>query len=423
MSSRILRTALVLLAVAGLGSAGFFVFQTEQRLAASRESIRQFDREASRVLIVAGELRGAHAAVLAAGQDPAFWSSKVGSLRLDTDAALKKIERPGLAPETALELKNARDALAAFEKTDDRVRELLSSNQPLTASMLVFGEASQHVTAALDALAGARTAQVAESDRTMVRLREQQVYALLGAAGLTLAVLLLLLPRAPMPAAADDNPSSTTGLGLSLNSASPQDVDALGRSGFDLDFTQPAVAPPTPDVVPEPQRESEEQLTAGLQSESRLRLNTDAQLDLPGAARLCSDMARIKDAGELPQLLSRAADLLDASGIVVWLGGVSGDQLRPAFSHGYGAHTLAKMQALPRLGENAVSAAYRDSRLEVVPAGSRRSGAIVTPITTAAGCVGAMAAEIRHGGEANASVQAIATIIAAQLATLVLEER
>jgi GAF domain-containing protein len=40
----------------------------------------------------------------------------------------------------------------------------------------------------------------------------------------------------------------------------------------------------------------------------------------------------------------------------------------------------------------------------------------VAPILTADGCIGALSAEIRSGGETSQSVQALASIFAAQLA-------
>jgi hypothetical protein len=40
----------------------------------------------------------------------------------------------------------------------------------------------------------------------------------------------------------------------------------------------------------------------------------------------------------------------------------------------------------------------------------------VAPILGAQGCIGALSAEIRGGGEASESVQALAAIVAAQLA-------
>jgi hypothetical protein len=120
---------------------------------------------------------------------------------------------------------------------------------------------------------------------------------------------------------------------------------------------------------------------------------------------------------DLTMLLERAAEVMDASGLVVWLGGTTGGDLQPVLTHGYSEQMRARMPNVPRSGDNAAAAAYRTGQLQIVmsrPGVS--SGAIVAPILAPDGCVGALSAEIRHGGEASESVQALAAIFASQLA-------
>jgi CHASE3 domain sensor protein len=140
---------------------------------------------------------------------------------------------------------------------------------------------------------------------------------------------------------------------------------------------------------------------------------------LAEAARLCADLARVTEAQELPGLLQRAAALLDAAGIIVWLQDPLGHELRPAVSHGYSPSIMARVQAIPRDANNATAAAFRSGELRTVTGDGFSNGALVVPLVTSAGPVGAMAAEIRHGGEMSKTVHAVATLIAAQLATLV----
>jgi hypothetical protein len=47
------------------------------------------------------------------------------------------------------------------------------------------------------------------------------------------------------------------------------------------------------------------------------------------------------------------------------------------------------------------------------------SGAVIVPLMTSDGCIGVMSAEMRGGSEKDESSQALATIFASQLATLV----
>jgi hypothetical protein len=108
---------------------------------------------------------------------------------------------------------------------------------------------------------------------------------------------------------------------------------------------------------------------------------------------------------------------MDASGLMVWVGSTAGDDLRPVLAHGYTEETIARFPPVPRTADNAAAAAYRSGAMQIVP--SRRpgaSGAVVAPILTADGCIGALSAEIRSGGETSQSVQALASIFAAQLA-------
>lgn len=421
MNNRILRLLLVVLAVAGLAGAGFFVYQSEQKNAAARGALQALTRETIRLQSMIGALRGAQAGLVAQGQDPAYWVPKVAGLAQDVSSGLAKIDKAALGTDASQDLAAAVDAVAAFSRLSDRVRDLLATEQPLTASSVVFGDAAQHLSTAIGAVGSVAVSQAQAVEREEARLRQTEGYALLAAAFLTLLVLLVLMPRPrqPLLAADDTQAAPAAGLGLSL-SGSVTGTEPLAQSGFELDIPR-AGEPQAPNGLPEPPRESEEAIVEALQRESQLRLGTESQVDLAETARLCGDLARVKDSSELPPLLERAAGLLDAAGIVVWIADAAGDTLRPAISHGYSEHTLAKMGALPGRAGNAVSVAWRTGQMEVVRGAKDRNGAVVVPIRTVAGCVGAMAAEIRHGSEASASLQAVAAIVAAQLATLVAE--
>lgn len=420
MTNRILRTALVVLALAAQAAAGFFLVRAERQKAATRDAFGNLVRDTGRAHALIGELGSAEAALVSAGQDPAEWAPKLAASVRNVSDTLGKIDRAALSPESAQDLAAVSEAVAAFSKLSDHVRELVATEQPLTASSVVFGDATQHLSTASAALASAATSQGEAVEREVARESLNEAFALGGALAWTLIVLLILLPRITVeaaPAASED--AVTTNFGLSLAGPPPAGSGASGN-GVDLDLAwrnqQAAAASP-----PEPPHVSERQLEDDVRRESGLRLNMDAQVDLAEAARLCTDLARVKESGELAGLLARAADLLDASGIVLWIVGPDGAALRPAASHGYSDHALARMRTLSGRSENAVSVAFRTGRLEVVRGGADKPGAIVAPIVTPGGCVGAVAAEIRHGAEASPSVQAVATIVAAQLASLVAE--
>ena len=140
---------------------------------------------------------------------------------------------------------------------------------------------------------------------------------------------------------------------------------------------------------------------------------------LRAASQLCTDLGRVSDVEELRGLVGRAAELMDASGLIVWMSGPDGNQLVPALSHGYGMDMMSRLPPLARSADNAAATAYRTSQLQIVLARPGASnGAIVAPVLSPDGCVGVISAEIRGGGETSESVQALAAIFAAQLAAV-----
>lgn len=124
-------------------------------------------------------------------------------------------------------------------------------------------------------------------------------------------------------------------------------------------------------------------------------------------------MARVLDASDLPGLMLRLAGVLGSPGLIVWVADRSGQVLMPLLTHGYPASAVARIGSLSTSAENATAQAWRTGDVQVVP------GALVAPIVTSEGCVGALAAEVPDGSETRTEVRALATIFAAQLATFV----
>jgi len=144
-----------------------------------------------------------------------------------------------------------------------------------------------------------------------------------------------------------------------------------------------------------------------------------SQPHLRAAAAICTDFARVRDVADLRNILARAADALDASGLVVWLGTTTGGNLRPVAAHGYPQQLLDRMPSIPKSADNAAAAAYRTGSMQIVlarPGG--QSGALVAPLLAPEGCIGSLTAEIKSGGESSDAVQFLAAIFAAQLATV-----
>lgn len=447
MKNLALRLTLVVLTVAGFAGAGYFLFTAESQIRSLQAGTATIDRETARVRAVVAEIRASQSGYFVAGQDRAFWISKVAALIKDAQAGTTALAQANLrTADTGEDLATAAEALGSFARFDTRVRALLDDGQPLTAATLAFSDAWQLLGAADKSLGQVQRLQAEAAGRKADLLRQRQAWALAGSAGLALVVLLLLAPRSTRHKESDETPlargdspagelklnagdgpdwasaatlSSSRGLALQGDPDIGDGIVSRARKVPSSESTAKTgvSSPPVSSIPANPPSSSSAAGPAGATT-----AGPNASALLAQAATLCSDLAKVESGNELEQILERAAALLDASGIVLWMGGSEGDTpLQPALSWGYAPGVLAKMRALPRDSENAVSSAVRSCRVEVVPAGSKGNGAIVVPLQSAGGCRGAMAVETRNRGESSEVVRSLAAIVAAQVSAFLPE--
>jgi hypothetical protein len=372
-------------ALLALGATAFFVTQLEQQLTALRAAERTFDLSAREVADGLADLRVSQAAYVAAGQGVAFWMPKVAATAMNVTTAIADLRSAANGDATRAALDEASAAIAEFSRVDQRARDYLKSGQQLMAGDVIFTEGDQTAAGAAQHLNAARAAEQQAVETAGGGLRRQQATALGGAAAFAVLALLVLVPRVSRPAAETETEP--------LTKAPLASLGALGPLGDDLALRTAPVA-------------ASQYVTA-----------RPAGPVLRAAAQLCTDFGRVSDLDELKALVGQAADLMDASGFVVWVASADGAHLQPALSHGYTPQVLARMSTIPRTADNAAAAAFRTSQLQIVLARPGESnGAVVAPLLSPDGCVGALSAEIRGGGESSESVQALAAIFAAQLA-------
>jgi transcriptional regulator with XRE-family HTH domain len=173
----------------------------------------------------------------------------------------------------------------------------------------------------------------------------------------------------------------------------------------------------TPVIAP---ASSEPEVTAPVPSKPEMtaaRVSTEP--DLLAAAQLCTELGQVDETREAAPLLQEAARLLDAVGLIVWVWDPKGMELTPALAHGYSDNVLAQLPRVRRDADNATAAAFRSAQPCVVNGSGLTSGALVVPLMTPSGCGGVLAIELQHGSAQKASVRALVTIFAAQLARLV----
>jgi hypothetical protein len=145
----------------------------------------------------------------------------------------------------------------------------------------------------------------------------------------------------------------------------------------------------------------------------------ESGVDLGAVAQLCTRLARALDVCDVAPVLEDAAQVLGAVGLTLWMRDRSGCELTPVFAHGYSDEMTAQLGRVSRDSENAIARAFRAAEARVVDGGDGATGAVVVPLLTPSGCAGVLALELRYRQEQRECIRAAATILAAQLSTLV----
>jgi len=410
MKNLALRLTLLGLFVVATGVAAYVSWMDSSRMERDALALSAFDTAAVAAQGEVLELRAAQQGYVAAGQGEQFWASKVDAAVTRLHDTVPRLRTESTSAEAQSALDNAASALQDYEQMDRRARDYAHSGQKLLASDLIFANGYELTGAAAAALEGARLAERQARETSAQAFERRGLAATGGAAVVGLLVIALLVPRGSAPAPVLQAPApalpGVQGAGATSPRAAAR-VDEEWSAARVVPTTKPtprpAAAPPSPAAAPP----------------AAPVVAPRPALDLAGVASLCSDLARVVDTQALPAILERAAAVLDAPGIVLWIADPDGRELSPVVTHGYPGQLVARLGIITRDAENATASAFRTSLLQTVKTDAVSNGAIAAPLVTPGGCVGVMAAEVRNHGEQDAGRLAAATIVAAQLATLV----
>ena len=333
-------------------------------------------------------IRAGQAGYTAANQVPASWMSRVDA-ELDRLDALMSARRAAARPETASRWEQAAQALAALKNADGSARAWVERGDRAQAADTVFVDgsgAADRLVAQLAALRALDADAAAAGGQTSELIR-------LGASAGAFIIILGIAGY----------------LGRTLASAAPKRAPSTAEMIRDLPppvkTTVAPPAPPAPTAIP---------------------VTSAAMLQRPVAwgatAELCVDFARLLDGRDVPALIERAANLLDAKGIMIWSLDPAATQLQPSLCHGYGENVLRRIRPLQVEDDNITSLAFRTVQPQTMPGTALGdSAAIAVPLITATGCVGVLAAEVRQS-RPHPDVVPLARIIAAQISTLVVPQ-
>jgi len=371
MNPRFIRALIVCIAIAIALTGTYYLKNIDDVMNAERSAVDALRVQAAALSTTIGDVRAGQFAYVARGQGEAFWMSHVESLMPTLRKQTSEFGAALASPQAQSAFETASAAMDNFRTLDVKARDFVQSGTPLLASDMIFSDGLESTTTAVTQVSAALNEELQHRNSAVAALRTRGLAVLGGGFG----VILLLM------------------LGLAMTAgATPTSPE------------REAVVP-----APEPVR-FEAPLPKARAAITPKLLST---------AKLCAELARVAESRQLPNLLARAAKVLDATGIIVWVAEPSRQALVPAVAHGYEDKVVARMGSIHRDANNAVAAGYRTSEVRTVAGDSFTNGAMIVPLMTSDGCVGVMSAELKGGSEKDESAQALATIFASQLATLV----
>lgn len=355
--------ALVCLLAVGVGAA-VVTWDVERRTRALDSRYQDLSSVVERLTSAITLIAAAQHTYIGSGQPDEIWLDRASVLIEQISNDTTALEARTQSGHSAAHLQAFAAALRTLAQADARAREHLGAGQALRAADVIFRESRDSVAALEAKLRELRYAETAAfaADRAAL---EQRSWWVLGGAGVLWAIGLVALARVPS--------------------------SAQGQAERDTAAIPPHIAPPAAAAPP---------------------------IDLGAAADLCTDISRLTDAASVPGLLARASQILDAPGVIVWMG--AGEELFAAATHGYDANTVARLGPIARTADNATSAAWRTGELRDVAGDSGSNGALVAPMFGTDGCIGVVAAEVRNGREGDTATRAVTAMIAAQLSTVLL---
>ncbi len=364
MHKRSIRITLLTILLAGGVAAGLFLRHLDRRATDLRAADADVSARVARLTDALVDVAAAQHAYVTPGQGGEPWFERMSALirqLYDDTSGLSGHLHSENAHATVEGLTAGIESLVA---ADTRVRENLRLGQALMAADVIFSDSRNTIDTMLGRLRELRAAEARTLETEHASLAGQRWLALGAAALLWLGGIAVLLSM--------------------ISARATEASHAAAEPGRAEDVAAPARPSP---------------------------------VDLAAAASVCVDLSRVSTAAALPELLGRAAAILDAPGIILWM--AAGEELFAVTAYGYPQQVLTKVGPLARRSDNATASAWREGRMVTVAGAGGGNAAIVAPLFGPDSCIGVLAVEVRRDGDHDPTAQAVVTMFAAQLATVV----
>lgn len=380
-SARITCLVVGVLATVGLS---YRAIQDESSLTRARQEADAAERSIADTVELLLDLRASLHAYVAPGQELTFWTKRahdtIETLKQKAQVIDETLARSGRSLQESL------DSIDQMVTAERRARAYATRGEMQLASDVIFTEIRDQLATISTQVQSVRTDLRSAGDGQIASLRNEQLMLAGAALVMWMLIAVLLLPAQTKP-----------------------DVKEPGEWRNELKQTlQKPVAAPAPAVVtpvaPAPAPEP---------AVPMIELALVRQV-----SEICSELSALGETGALQAVLERVNNLLNATGLIVWVASSDGSTLSPVATHGFDLTLVRRIGSVPRDSANVTAAAFRANAPRMTPASSEAPAALAVPMVGPAGAAGVLSIEMKDGESVEESNVALASIVAAQLATL-----
>lgn len=381
---------IVILAVGLLLTIGaaYRAFDDETSLKRELQAASAADASVGKALELLLDIRASLHAYVAPGQGLPFWAKRAQE-NIDT-LRQTLVTLDGMTTPIGQSLSDSLDAMDQLTAAEARARTYVNRQELLLAGDVIFTEVRDLLAAVTNQVDSVRGQLKIRHERRAAAIRTEQFMLAGGALGLWILIALFLMPTETKPAVKDPAEWRNE-LKETLSKPIP---------------TPAAIAPPTFEAPPAPPVLQSPQAPAVLLTSVR------------ETSEICADLSAISDPGALQGTLARVSALLDATGLIVWIASNDGASLSPVATHGFDATLVARIGKVPRHGANLTASAFRDNAPKISPPTATAPAALAVAMCGPTGPAGVLSVELKPGQSVDEAKVALASIIAAQLATL-----
>jgi len=326
------------------------------------------------------DLRGSLHAYVAPGQGLPFWGKRAQETLDQLRQSLASLD--SIVTPLGGSLAESLDAVDQLSAAEQRARTYVSRDEMQLAGDVIFTEVRDLLAVATTQVQAVANGLTREHDRRAAVIQQEQLALAAGGVAIWIVIAFLLFPTETKPAVQDP---------------------AHWRSELKETLKKPIpVAPPTPAVLVAPV----------------VPVAPDVLATLKTAAEICGDLSALSDPGALEGALARVSALLNATGLIVWVASNDGGTLAPVATHGFDPKIVARIGKIGRDSSNLTAAAFRENLPRISAVTPTTPGALAVPMCSPTGPSGVLSIEMKAGQPVDEPKVALASIIAAQLATL-----